>query len=141
MAFSRLLEKCEEVWPSSRLRRNSASALARIDRGLLAKGDPLPYPITTELRRMHARFHREAIRRHPKPGTQQCGLCPRAVRSVPVGFFAINCFWKSLPITPRACTPSVSVPQGLMELTRMFLGPSSLERTRVTESTPLFVAR
>ena len=50
----------------------------------------------------------------------------------PSGVRAINCFSKSLPITPAACVPSVSTPPGLIALTRIFRGPSSFASTRVT---------
>src|SRR3984885_2126795 len=48
--------------------------------------------------------------------------------------------WKSLPIKPAVCTPSVSTIPGLIELTRIFFGPSSFDSVRVTESTAPLVA-
>src|SRR5580704_4933542 len=46
----------------------------------------------------------------------------------------------SVPMTPAACAPSVSVPPGLRALTRIFLGPNSFESTRVKPLTALFDA-
>jgi hypothetical protein len=57
----------------------------------------------------------------------------------PSGVLAIICFLNSVPMTPAACVPSVSVPPGLRALTRIFLGPNSFESTRVKPLTALFV--
>src|ERR1700752_1549647 len=58
----------------------------------------------------------------------------------PSDVLAIICFLNSVPMTPAACAPSVSVPPGLRALTRIFLGPNSFESTRVKPLTALFDA-
>ena len=58
----------------------------------------------------------------------------------PSGVLAIICFLDSVPMTPAACAPSVSVPPGLRALTRISLGPNSFERARVKPLTALFDA-
>ena len=73
---------------------------------------------------MHAKFyvsHREASEARNTAMWAMSSGCPKRPR----GVCAINCFCKSLPITHRAYAPSVSVPPGLTELTRMFRDPSS----------------
>jgi len=62
--------------------------------------------------------------------------CPRRPSGVRATIWVSN----SLPITPMLCTPSVSTPPGLIALTRIFLGPSSLANTRVIVSTAALVA-
>ena len=62
--------------------------------------------------------------------------CPRR----PSGVRATIRFSNSLPMTPILCTPSVSTPPGLIALTRIFLGPSSVANTRVIVSTAPLVA-
>src|SRR6266436_4425524 len=54
----------------------------------------------------------------------------------PSGVMAIICFSKSLPtpITPAARAPSLAVAPGLMEFTRICLGPNSFASTRVIAS-------
>ena len=58
----------------------------------------------------------------------------------PSGVSATNCFSQSLPMTPAVTVPSVSTPPGLMELTRILRGASSLARTAVMASTAPLVA-
>src|ERR1700719_346604 len=52
----------------------------------------------------------------------------------------IKSFSKSEPMKPALTVPSVSTMPGLMELTRIFLGPSSRARTPVMASTAPLVA-
>ena len=61
----------------------------------------------------------------------------------PRGVMAIVCFSKSLPtpITPAARAPSVAVAPGLMEFTRICLGPNSFASTRVMASRAPLVAQ
>ena len=58
----------------------------------------------------------------------------------PSGVIETNCFSKSHPINPAALVPSVSTMPGLIEFTRIFRGPSSLESTGDAASTAPFVA-
>src|SRR6202007_2345256 len=58
----------------------------------------------------------------------------------PSGVLAIICFLDSVPMTPAASAPSVSVPPGLRALTRIFLGPNSFDSTRVKPFTALLDA-
>src|SRR5207244_4841554 len=60
----------------------------------------------------------------------------------PRGVMAIMCFSYSLPtpIMPAARAPSVAVAPGLMEFTRICLGPNSFASTRVMASRALLVA-
>src|ERR1700751_245825 len=58
----------------------------------------------------------------------------------PSDVLAMICFLSSGPMTPAARAPSVSVTPGLRALTRIFLGPSSFESTRVKPLTALFDA-
>jgi hypothetical protein len=58
----------------------------------------------------------------------------------PSGVCATAPFSKSEPMKPAACMPSVSTKPGLMELTRIFLAPSSFARTPVIASTAPLVA-
>ena len=73
--------------------------------------------------------------RNTAAGAMSCGWPIR-----PSGVCASYCFRKSLSTMPAACTPSVSTMPGLIELTRMWRGPSSLASDRVTASTAALVA-
>src|SRR3989454_11520367 len=58
----------------------------------------------------------------------------------PSGACVSTIFWKSLPTKPAVRAPSVSIIPGLIEFTRIFLGPSSFASTPVMASTAAFEA-
>src|SRR5215510_557916 len=68
------------------------------------------------------------------------GATSRGCPIRPSGVCASYCLRNSLADNPAACTPSVSTMPGLIALTRMFRGPSSLASDLVAASTAAFVA-
>jgi len=81
---------------------------------------------------------------HPESGeakkTAAVAMSPGWPMRLPSGVVASICFRKSLSANPAVMTPSVSIMPGLSELTRIFLGPSSLESEIVIASTAALVA-
>src|SRR5881409_2290420 len=73
--------------------------------------------------------------RNTAAGAMSCGWPIR-----PRGLWASTCLRKSLSSRPAALKPSVSTMPGLMALTRILRGPSSLASERVTASTAALVA-